>query len=78
MYNFYKNKTASTIDALYEKLKEILTGMHYEFPYGRTTLYYLLKKHDFKYLKADNHKVLMETPRIVAWRWKYLQQTEKY
>ena len=43
IYNFYKNKTAPTIDALYEKLKEISTGTHYEFSY-RTTLYHFLKK----------------------------------
>ena len=78
IYDFYENKAAPTIDVLHKKLKEISTGMHYEFPYGRTTLYHLQKKRGFKYQKADNHKVLMETPRIVSWRWKYLRQIEKY
>ena len=38
IYNFYKNKTAPTIDALSEKMKEISTGTHYKLLYGRTTL----------------------------------------
>ena len=78
IYNFYKNKTAPTIDALYEKLKEISTGAHNEFLYCRITLHHLLKKLGFKYQKADNRKVLLEIPKIVAWRWEYLQQIEKY
>ena len=44
IYNFYENKTASTIDALYKKLKGISTRMHYQFPYSRTTQYCLMKK----------------------------------
>ena len=67
IYNSYENKTAPTINVLYEKLKEISTGTHYELAYGRTTLQ-----------KADNRNVLIETPRIVAWRWEYLRQIEKY
>ena len=78
IYNFYKNKTPPTIDALYRRLKEISTGVHYEFPCGRTTLYHLLKTLDFKYQKADNQKVLMETTRIVTWRWENLRQIEKH
>ena len=68
VYNFYENKFAQTIDALYKILKEISTGTHYEFSHGRTTLYHLLKKLGFKCQKGDNRKVLMETPRIIAWR----------
>ena len=78
IYSFYKNKTAPTIDALHEKLKELSAGTNYEFPYGRTTLFHLVKKLGFNYQKADNRKVLMESPRIVAWRWKYLRQVEKF
>ena len=77
VYNFYKNKTAPNIDVLYETLKEISNGTHYEFPYGRNTLCHLLKKFGFKYQKEDNRKALMETPRIVASRREYLQQIEK-
>ena len=44
IYNFYKNKTASTIDALYKKLKGISIRMHYQSPYSRTTQYCLMKK----------------------------------
>ena len=67
IYNFYKNKTAPIIDALYEKLKKkqkTKTGTHYELLYGRITLYHFLKELGFKYQKADNCKVLMETPII--------------
>lgn len=36
-YNFYRKKTVTTIDAIYETLKDITTGANYKFPYGRTT-----------------------------------------
>ena len=78
IYNFYKNKTTPSIDVLHIKLKGLSTERHYALFYGRTTLYHLLKRLDFKYQKADNHKVLMEAPSIVAWRWEYLRQIEKH
>ena len=37
-----------------------------------------IKGFGFKYQKADNYKVLLETPRIVAWRWEYIRQIEKH
>ena len=52
--------------------------MYHELPYGRTTQYHLLKMLGFKYQKPDNRKVLMKTRSIVAWRWEYLRQIEKY
>ena len=57
IYSFYKKKTAPTIDALYEKLNEVSTGTNYEFPYGRTTLFHVVKKLSFRYQKAENWKV---------------------
>ena len=38
----------------------------------------LWKKLSFEYQKTDNRKVIMKTPRIVAWGWEYLQKIEKF
>ena len=54
--------------SVYEKLKEISARTSYEFPYGRTTLYHLLKKRGFEFQKTNKLKVIMETHRAAAWR----------
>ena len=41
---FTEKKTPVPTVAIYQKLKEISAGTSYEFLYGRTTLYHLLKK----------------------------------
>ena len=35
---FYRKKTAPTVDVIYDKLKEIYSRSSYEFLYGRKTL----------------------------------------
>ena len=54
------------------KLKEPSAATDYEFLYGRTTLHAYLIKIGFQFRKADNQKVNMESPKLVAWRFKYL------
>ena len=63
---------------LLSKLKEISAGTDCEFPYGRTTLHAYLVKVELQYQKADNHKVIMKSPILVAWRYKYLIKVQKY
>ena len=59
-------KIAPTLDMLLNKLKEILAGTDYEFSNGKTTLHAYLVKIRFQYQKADNRKVIMESPSLVA------------
>ena len=58
-YNFYKNKTASTFDTLYEKIKDMSAGANTEFPYERTILYHAPKMLCFNYQIADYWTFLM-------------------
>ena len=63
VYNFYKNKTAPSTDALFEKLKEISAGINYEFAYGRTnTLHHLLKKFIISNIKKPIIKTFLCKP----------------
>ena len=63
-------------DMLLSKLKEISAGTDCKFPYGRIMLHAYLV--GLQYQKADNHKVIMENPILVAWRYKYLIKVQKY
>ena len=78
IYGFYLKKVPPTLDTLLAKLQEISLDTNYQFPYGRTTLYKIIKKLAFKYKKADNRKVIMESPRLVAWRYEYPMKIKKY
>ena len=74
----FTEKNPAPIVVIYGKLKKISARTSYEFTYGRTTLYHLLKKLGFAYQKTDNRKIIMEAPRIVAWRWEHLRKIEKF
>ena len=63
---------------LLSKLKEISAGTDCKFPYGRIMLHAYLVKVGLQYQKVDNHKVIMESPILVAWRYKYLIKVQKY
>ena len=62
---------------LLSKLKKISAGIDCKIPYGRTVLQALVKT-GLQYQKADNQKVIMKNPRLVAWRYKYLINVHKY
>ena len=49
------------------KLKETSAGIDSKFPYGRTMLNAYLQQ-----------KVIMKSPRLVAWRYKDLINVQKY
>ena len=53
-------------------------GIDCKFPYGRTLLHAYLVKTGLQYQKADNLKVIMKSPRLVVWRYKYLNKVHKY
>ena len=74
----FTEKKPAPIVVIYGKLKKISARTSYEFTYGRTTLYHLLKKLGFAYQKTDNRKIIMEAPRIVAWSWEHLRKIEKF
>ena len=65
-------------DMLLSKLKEISAWSDCRFPYGRTMLHTYLVKVGLQYQKADNYNVIMKSPILVAWRYKYLIKVQKY
>ena len=65
-------------DMLLSKLKEISAGTDCKFPYGGTMLHAYLVKVGLQYQKADNQNVIMKSPILVAWRYKYLIKVQKY
>ena len=74
IYEFYDQKICPTLDMLFEKIQERTKGEDYEFPYGRTWLSKLVKSLGFCYCRSNNRQVLMESPRIMAWRWEFLRK----
>ena len=52
------------------KLIKISKGTDYEFCYKHKSLYHL--ELGFKYKKCDKHSVIMESMKIVGWRYKHL------
>ena len=67
----FTKKNLGQWDMLLSKVKEISAGIDCEIPYGRTMLHVLVKT-ELQYQKADNQKVIMKSPRLVARRYKYL------
>ena len=65
-------------DIFLSKLKEISAGTECKIPYGRAMLHAYLVKTGLQYQKADNQKVIMESPRLVVWRYKHLIKVLKY
>lgn len=59
---------------LLDRLKDRTAGTPDSFPYERTTLYRLLKHLGFRYRVYNRRKVIMEAPRIVALRHRFLRQ----
>ena len=74
---FTKTKSCQR-DMLLRKLKEISAVTDCKFPYGGTMLHAYLVKVGLQYQKADNHNVIMKSPILVAWRYKYLIKVQKY
>ena len=61
VYEFYDERIAPTLDMLHKKILEKTRGEDYEFSYGRTTLFEILKSLGFHYCRNNNRKVLMES-----------------
>lgn len=60
------------------KLIEISKGTNYQICYKRLLLYHLVQKLDFQYKKYDKRYIIMESMKIVVWRYKYLLEIVKY
>lgn len=78
IYGFYRKKLAPSLEDIYDKLIEDSKNTDFEFPYAKTTLYHIIKHLGFQYKKTNNKKVLMESTRIVEWRYRYLEKIKKY
>ena len=64
-------------DILLSKLKEISAATDCKILYGRTMLHVLVKT-GLQYQRAGNQKVIMKSPRLFVWRYKYLINVHKY
>ncbi|KAJ4450356.1 hypothetical protein ANN_01777 [Periplaneta americana] len=65
--DFFLNGQSPTVsEILIERKKKC------EFPYKETTLRELLKKLGFRFRVLNKRRVIMESSRIVTWRYKYL------
>lgn len=62
VYKCYEMRVAPTVDMIYEKLKD-------EIPYHRTSLYWILRKIGFRYCRTSGRNVIMESARLVRWRY---------
>ena len=64
IYNFDKSKGAPTLDTLLAKLIEISRDSKNKFPYGRTTLWSIVKMLGFEFKKVENRYIIVETVKI--------------
>ncbi|CAK1595274.1 unnamed protein product [Parnassius mnemosyne] len=70
IYNFYLNNEIPTLREIYQSLMRSETG----FEYSETTLWRLLKKLGFKYGKLDERRTVMESPRLLLLREKFINK----
>ena len=73
----FVQKTAPTVDVIYEKVKDILLERVINLLTDDLLFIICQKKLGFEFQKTDNPKVFMEMPSKVAWRWEYLQKIKK-
>ena len=73
----FVQKTAPTVDVIYEKVKDILLERVINLLTDDLLFIICQKKLGFEFQKTDNRKVFMEMPSKVAWRWEYLQKIKK-
>ncbi|KAJ4426195.1 hypothetical protein ANN_27004 [Periplaneta americana] len=68
VYDFFKNGQSPTVSEILIELRNKC-----EFSYKETTLRDLLKKLGFRFQILNKRRVIMESSRIVTWRYKYLK-----
>ena len=73
----FVQKTAPTVDVIYEKVKDILLERVINLLTDDLLFIICQKKLGFEFQKTENRKVFMEMPSKVAWRWEYLQKIKK-
>ena len=73
----FVQKTAPTVDVIYEKVKDILLERVINLLTDDLLFIICQKKLGFEFQKTDNRKVFMEMPSKVAWRLEYLQKIKK-
>lgn len=72
VHGFYANNFVPTLTDIYKKVTTSDVG----FKYCRTTLWSLLKKLGFTYGRLDDRKVIMQSPRLLQLRDKYLNEIQ--
>lgn len=74
VHEFYFNNELPTVD-------KVLTAVNndQDLPsFTRTTMYNILKKLKFKYVKRFRKSILLERPDLLAWRTKYLLKIKDF
>lgn len=74
VYQSYKENKVPTLEMIHDKLRD-----YPDYKYkSLDTLRNILLECGFKYKKLDKRMVIMESPRIVAWRQEYLRKIKEY
>ena len=74
VYQFYKENKVPTLEMIKDKLRD-----YPDYKYkSLDTLRNILLDCGFKYKKLNKRMVIMESPRIVAWRQEYLRKIKEY
>ena len=77
VHDFFARNEPPTVENILRKVKE---EMRADFPYGRTTLWKILRQLGFKFSKHNgpNLHLLFERADIVQWRARYLRTIHQY
>lgn len=68
IYGFFRQNKSPTIENIFQKLKNDT-----EFPYSPRHLSRLVKNLGFKFRRLNKRNVIVESPRIIVWRYKFLK-----
>lgn len=69
IYNYYKKGQSPTVSELLLRLQNIS-----KFPYQESTLRGIVKSLGFRFRTLNRRRVIMESARIVSWRYRYLHR----
>lgn len=72
IYSFYNQGRSPSLEELLSHLQKKCS-----FPYKKTNLRLLLLKLGFKFRTLNKRRLIMESARIVAWRYRYLSRLNK-
>ena len=78
VYSFFDEKLIPTVGMIHHRLIERTAGTDHPFPYEESQLRELLLALGFRYCKVNKRAGIMESARLVRWRYDYLIQIRRY